>query len=130
MPGLPSMGTFLPRAPRIAIDAEVTLLLFQESSRQVVTESIVGILCNISDGGACIEVASPLTSGFHLFYKTLNTQEFSLLIEGFVPSDPALTFSVMAMSIWMKAVEEDRPPGFRIGVQFRQRQKKLVKQFK
>lgn len=124
-----AMRAFLPRAPRVAVDTEVIILLRQESNGKVIAEPVAGNLRDIAEGGACIELVTPLSSGFHLFYKTLNTKSFSLLVEGASPLDPEVTFSVAAMSVWMKSAEEDRPPGFRVGVQFRQKQKQLLKYF-
>lgn len=102
----------------------------QIAGDRVLAGPVVGILCNISETGACIEVESPLVSGHHLFYETLNGDARSLLLHGVIPSDKPVNFKVMAFSVWMNGTEEGRPPGFRIGLQFWERQAQLFRQFK
>jgi hypothetical protein len=106
------------------------ILLVAVADGRVLAGPVAGVLCNISEMGACIEVESPLASARHIFYETLNDPGRSLVIEGVVPSkDPSL-FSVTAFSVWMNTTEEERPPGFRIGLQFRERQAQLFRRFK
>lgn len=123
------MRTFLPRAPRITTAVSVTILLLETASDRVVAEPVPGTLRNISTGGACVEVSSPLSSGHHLFYQTLNSKKFYLLLQGIVPCEQPSAFSVQAISVWMKAAEEDDPPGFQVGVQFREKQTALFRKF-
>jgi len=126
------MKAFLPRAKRITADTAVSLQLVDLDSGRILTEPVAGVLCNISETGACIEVVSPLVSGRHLFYETLDGKGCSLLLQGAVPDrEPARkgTFSIPASSVWMQAADEERPPGFRIGLQFRERQPRLFRQF-
>lgn len=124
------MRLFLSREQRILTDIAITILLCEQSSDKVVAEPVVGTLCNISTGGACVELASPLSSGYHLFYQTLKTERFFLLLKGVVPSERASVFSVIATSVWMKSAEEERPPGFQIGMKFREKQAQLFREFK
>lgn len=121
---------FLSRAPRIATELVISILLRSESNGEIVAEPVSGRLCNISEAGACIEVLSPLVSGHHLFYLTLNTEAFSLVLTGDIATEPVSTFSVAASSVWMNATDEEQDPGFRIGVRFRENQRWLFKYFK
>ena len=123
------MSPFLPRDPRITIDTAVTILLAAADGR-VLAGPVTGVLCNISKMGACIEVESPLASGHHFFYETLNNSTRSLVVEGVVPSKEPSQFSVAAFSVWMNGTEEERPPGFRIGLRFHERQAQLFRRFK
>lgn len=124
------MRVFLPRAPRIATDLGISILLKDEGSGEIVAEAVSGRLCNISADGACIEVVSPLASGYHLFYRTLHTEAFSLLLTGEIAAEPMSSFAVAASSVWMNTTEEEQEPGFRIGVRFRESQPWLFKYFK
>jgi len=124
------MCPLLPRDLRITTDTAVEVLLVAAAGGRVLAGPVMGILCNISEMGACIEVESPLASGRHLFYETLNDTTCSLVVEGVVPSKDPSQFSVIAFSVWMNGTDEDRPPGFRIGLRFRERQPQLFRLFK
>jgi hypothetical protein len=124
------MRLFPARAPRIATEQGISILLRNESSGEIVAEAVSGRLCNISEDGACIEVVSPLASGYHLFYRTLNTETFSLVLTGDFATEPVSSFAVAASSVWMNVTEEEQEPGFRIGVRFRESQRWLFKYFK
>lgn len=124
------MRSFFTRTQRITTDIDITILLQDARNGEVLAGPVAGTLRNISEGGACVEVSMLLISGFHLFYQTLNTDAFSLLLQGEIPSKKAAKFSVAATSVWMIPVEEGRASGFQIGVQFRDRQPQLLREFK
>jgi len=125
-----TMPLFLPRARRIATETTVEVHLVATADGQILAGPVVGVLCDISVNGACIEIESPLVSGRHLFYDTLHDDSCCLVVEGVVVSRQTSTFSVAACSIWMNGTDEERPPGFRIGLRFIEPQKQLFRRFK
>jgi hypothetical protein len=85
---------------------------------------------NFSPQGACLLLPRLAINGKHLFFDTLNSDSYNLLLH---PEDVNATedkFTITAQSIWMDSCEHMDKPAFKIGIHFLQNQKELYKLFK
>lgn len=121
------MRMFLPRARRIDCDCAVELALVALGSGRLLAGPVPVTLCNVSETGCCIELTSPLVAGRHLFYETLGNSACLLRLDVDALQNARPECSVVARSIWMTGVDEDRPPGLRIGLEFLVRQRELFR---
>lgn len=88
---------------------------------------ITTTVTNFSPQGACLILPKLTINGKHLFYETLNSYSYNLLLypEGRDGVDDELI--IAARSIWMDTCEHMRKPAFKIGIDFLHDQKKLYK---
>lgn len=85
---------------------------------------------NFSPQGACLILSSLTINGKHIFYATLNSDRYNLLLYSGEPNDNDPMSTIVAQSIWMDSCEHMGKPAFKIGVHFLQDQKGLYKLFK
>ena len=87
-------------------------------------------IINFSPEGACLILPNLTISGKHLFYETLNSDSYNLLLypEGRNGVEDECT--IAAKSIWMNSCEHNHKPAFKIGIHFLHKQKELYKRLK
>lgn len=91
---------------------------------------ITTTVINFSPQGACLVLPKLTINGNHLFYETLNSDSYNLLLypEGRDGFDEELM--IAARSIWMDTCEHMDKPAFKIGIHFLHDQKELYKLLK
>jgi hypothetical protein len=84
---------------------------------------------NFSPEGACLIVPTLSISGKHLFYSTLNSDSYNLLLyfDGIHDTEEVI---IAARSVWMDACEHRGKSAFKIGIRFMHNQKNLYKIFR
>ena len=119
------MVAFLPRSRRIITRLDTHIRMVESEGGRVIVGPTEALLCNISQTGCCIEIESPLVDGHHLFFNTLGSSRHHLTIELLLAATAEAVPHVDATPVWMNSTEEDRPPGFLIGMRFFTAQKTL-----
>lgn len=85
---------------------------------------------NFSPNGACLILPKLSISGKHLFYSTLNSDSYNLLLYFEDPQDTEEEVIIAARSVWMDTCEHHGNPAFKIGIRFLHNQKSLYKIFR
>ena len=85
---------------------------------------------NFSRWGAGLILPTLTLGDRHVFYETLNSEDFALLLypEGLAAEEEIPP--IAARSIWMNSCEGREQPAFTIGIQFLDDQKRLYKLLK
>lgn len=91
---------------------------------------ITTTVINFSPQGACLILSKLTINGSHLFYKTLNSDSYNLLLHPGELNGVEDESTIAARSIWMDSCEHMDKPAFKIGIHFLQKQKELYKLFK
>ncbi len=124
------MVPFLFRPPRIELHLIMRVGLQDMHTGIPLPGLITTTVINFSPQGACLVLPKLTINGNHLFYETLNSDSYNLLLypEGRDGFDEELM--IAARSIWMDTCEHMDKPAFKIGIHFLHNQKKLYKLFK
>lgn len=85
---------------------------------------------NFSPQGACLILPTLTLDGRHLFYATLNSDRYNLLLHFKRQNHNDEESTIAAAPIWMDSCEYMDKPAFKIGIQFLHNQKDLYKLFK
>jgi hypothetical protein len=85
---------------------------------------------NFSSQGACLILSTLAINGKHLFYETLNSDSYNLLLCFEAQDDVEAEFTIAARSVWMDSCHYMDKPAFKIGIHFLDTQKKLYTIFK
>lgn len=93
-------------------------------------EPLACVMVNISREGACLVLSKILLEGRHLFFTTLNNDQYHLVILLANPETGEESFAIPASSVWMDSCIYKKQPAFKIGLCFHERQKKLYRLFK
>ncbi len=119
------MSLFSPRSFRAKSEQRIIVSLQDTISGELLPGSCVGIMVNISQGGACLVLFKMLLEGRHLFFSTLNNEDYHLVlcIENLKSGDE--NFTVSARSVWMDSCHYQNEAAFKIGICFQDRQKEL-----
>jgi hypothetical protein len=85
---------------------------------------------NFSPQGACIILPKLTINGKHLFYSTLNSDSYNLLLYFYGQDGIENELTIAARSVWMDTCEHHEKLAFKIGVRFLHNQKGLYKLFR
>lgn len=85
---------------------------------------------NFSPQGACLILPKLTINGKHLFYVTLNSDSYNLLLHLEGRNGVEDESTIAARPIWMDSCEHMNKPAFKIGAQFLHNQKGLYKLLK
>lgn len=121
------MTVFPFKPPRIQTSLQTLLQLQECGSDHPLPPQTEATIINFSTEGACLVVAHLLLENRHIFYETLNSDSYHLLLRSVEPAAPKKTFTLAARSVWMDATTHDNTPAFKIGVAFLQQQKELFR---
>ncbi len=124
------MALFSPRPLRIESEYRVEIRLQENGGGGFLPGICEGILVNVSREGACIVLSQMLLEGRHLFFSTLNSERYHLVLLIKNPQAGDECFEVPARSAWMDSCYYKDGPAFKIGVCFHDRQKQLFQLFK
>ncbi len=119
------MVPFLFRSDRIQHDLIMSVGLQDVPTGESLPGLITTTVINFSPQGACLILPKLIINGKHLFFETLNSDSYRLLLHldclDVVEDEP----TVAAQSIWMDSCEHLSKPAFKIGIQFLHNQKEL-----
>ena len=124
------MTVFSFRPTRIETALRIWLQLQDISSGQPLPHRTQATIINFSVQGACLAVANLLFDNTHLFYSTLDSDRYTLLLQFENSDDNKEFFSIAARSIWMDSCTFDGKPAFKIGIRFLQQQKEVFARIK
>jgi len=93
-------------------------------------EPLCAVMVNLSQGGASMVLSKILLEGRHLFFSTLNSSQYHVVVLLDIPKDGDDLLSIPASSIWMDSCIYKKLPAFKIGLCFHERQKKFFRLFK
>lgn len=124
------MVPFFFRADRIDQDLNMSVGLRDIHAKKLLPDIISTTVINFSPGGACLIVPTMAINGKHLFFDTLNSNLYNIVLFSGVRHDVGDEFTISAKSIWMDSCEHENKPSFKIGIRFLHNQKKLFKIFK
>jgi hypothetical protein len=91
---------------------------------------ITTTVINFSPQGACLVLPKLTINGNHLFYETLNSDSYNLLLHPGELNGVEDGSTIAARSIWMDTCEHMDKPAFKIGIDFLHNQKELFKLLK
>lgn len=124
------MAPFLFRSPRIEHHLIMRVGLQDMLTSISLPALITTTVINFSPEGACLLLPTLAINGKHLFYETLNSDSYNLLLHPGDVNGAEDEFTIAARSIWMDSCEHMGKPTFKIGIRFLQNQKELYKLFK
>jgi hypothetical protein len=121
------MVSFLLRSPRIEFELVMSIGLQDSRSGIPLPGQLAATVINFSARGACLIVPKLALNGRHVFYDTLNRDQYNLLLYlGGLESENEIS-TIAARSIWMNSCEQELQPAFKIGIQFLLNQNRLYK---
>lgn len=93
-------------------------------------DQLTATVINFSRWGACLIIPTLTLGEHHLFYATLNSEEYALLLYPLQEQTEDELSPIAARSIWMNSCNGREQPAFSIGLQFLHDQKRLYKHLK
>lgn len=124
------MVSFLFRPPRLEHELIVSVGLLDTHTRTPLPGLLTATVINFSPKGACLILPILLLSGKHVFYETLNSDHYTLLLHVGKSEGDAEASTISARSIWMNSCEHMQHSAFKIGIHFLHDQKVLYKLLK
>lgn len=124
------MIIFSPRLVRLESECRVGLKLQKSESGDFVPGLRSGNMVNISQGGACLVLSQILLEGKHLFFSTLDSDQYNLVLLIDNREFSEQSFAIPASSVWMDSCHYENAPAFKVGLCFHEKQKELFQVFK
>ena len=124
------MVPFLFRSPRIEYDLIMNVGLQDMHTGAPLPGLITATVINFSPQGACLIAPNLTINRKHLFYMTLNSDCYNLLLYSKSPTSGEKEFTIAARSVWMDICEHQGKSAFKVGIRFLHSQKDLYKLFK
>ncbi len=124
------MTFFSLRPLRVKSECRVEIRLQNRGSGELLPGLCTGVMVNVSRGGAGLVLSQMLLEGRHLFFSTLNNDQYHLVLFIENPGSSDESFAIPARSVWMDSCRYRDEPAFNMGVCFHERQKKLFNIFK
>ncbi len=124
------MSFFSCRLSRVELEYKIRVSVQDTISKELLPGSCLGIMVDISQGGACIVLSKMLLEGRHLFFSTLNNERYHLVLSIENPESGDGTFTVSARSVWMDSCRYQNTAAFKVGLCFHDSQKELFQLFK
>ncbi len=119
------MASFLLKRIRINTELAVSVSLQNIRTGEILPESSIGYVIDFSQEGACVILTKIMLKSQHLFFSTLDSNQFDLLL-CLEPQDILQDkHEITAQSIWMNSSKYKGKHVFKIGVKFLQKQQKL-----
>lgn len=119
------MVAFLFRMPRIERNLKMSVGLQDKHTGSALPGLINTTVINFSSQGACLILPTLAVNGKHIFYETLNSNSYNLLLYPHGGDGVESEFTIAARSIWMDSCEHLNKSAFKIGIHFLDSQKKL-----
>lgn len=121
---------FSPRPLRLESEYTVTIGLQERQSGLCLPGKCCGVILDISEGGVCLVLTQILLEGKHLFFSTLDSARYHLVLGVANPHSVEESFVISARSVWMDSCHYKKLPAFKVGICFVDRQKNLFRLFK
>jgi hypothetical protein len=126
-----NMVTFSFRPARIKKELAMGVGLQNIQTGECVPDLSTATVINFSPEGACLVLTKLIFDGKHLFYSTLDSDSYNLLLSPEAQNDDSDdAFSITAQSVWMDTCNFERQPAFKIGIRFLTKQNKVFKLLK
>lgn len=124
------MKSFIFRDSRLETNLTMQVGLQKVSNGKLMPEQLTTRVVNFSYGGACLVLQNLDVGGKHLFFTTLNSDQYYLFLRRANTKDDSGDIIITAQSKWMDSCEHEGKYAFKIGVQFLQKQTAIFKQLK
>lgn len=124
------MASFLLRSPRIQHELAMLIGLQDILTGTAMPGQLTVTVINFSRWGACLILPTLTLGERHVFYDTLNSDAFALLLYPGQKGAEGELSPIAARSIWMNSYPGRQQPAFIIGIQFLHDQKRLYKLLK
>ena len=124
------MKFFSARPVRLISGCNVEIGLQERKGGKLLSCSCSGIMVDISEKGTSLVLFQMLLEGRHLFFATLDNDQYDLVISINNQATCGESFVVQARSVWMDSCHFNKRPAFKLGICFLEKQKKLFKLFK
>ncbi|TKB27051.1 hypothetical protein FCL47_07680 [Desulfopila sp. IMCC35006] len=104
--------------------------LFDMHTGKPLPGRLTATVINFSPSGACLIVPKPALNGKHIFYETLNSDDYTLLLHVEQSEGADDTSTISARSVWMNSCKHLQQSAFKIGIHFLHDQKEIYNLFK
>ncbi len=121
---------FSPRPLRLGSEYTVTIGLQERQSGLRLPGKCSAVMVDISEGGLCLVLSQILLERKHLFFSTLDSDRYRLVLGIANPHSVEESFVISARSVWMDSCHYKKLPAFKLGICFVDRQKNLFRLFK
>ena len=111
------MFSFQFRSPRIEHELIINVGLQDIRTGEPVPGLLTATIINFSTRGACIILPTLTLNGKHVFFETLNSDRYNLLLYPESPNGDDVS-TIAARSIWMDSCEHLQHSAFKVGIQF------------
>ncbi len=107
---------------RYQVKLEIKLTLYDAEAEEHLIEPAPAVICNISRGGAVLELSEVIRQGKHLFFAPLesDTIQFNLVVPVF-QGEQAETVELLAKPVWFNRDMAMEERSFLIGIEFQER---------
>lgn len=106
------------RHPRISIEHEINLHLYDLQTHSRLTGGLPALLADLSVQGAGLKFSQVLIDGRHLFYSALDSNTVGILLIFPPRENDSEEVEIAVRPIWFDRDMEDQITPFRMGVQF------------
>lgn len=124
------MGPFFFRSDRLEHDLKMRVGLQDIHAKKSLPGFLTTTVINFSPEGACLIIPRMAIDGKHLFFDTLHSNEYVLVLFSEEQEDDDDQSTITAESIWMNSCEYQSKPAFKIGIRFLHKQDTLFKNLK
>lgn len=125
-----TLNWFFLKPPKIDGDLKVSIGLQDIHSGRIEPAICSGILTDCSEEGGCLLLSRLIVDGKHIFFSTLNSERYHLVIGFDQLASSEHQDGVVARSIWMDSRRRKDSTVFKMGIRFLNRQKDLFNQLR
>ncbi len=112
------MIDFLFRAPRVECNLTMNVGLQDRHTGMPLPGLLNTTVISFSAQGACLILSRLAINGKHLFYETLNSDSYNLLLYPDGRDSGKAEQTLAARSVWMDSCRHLEKPAFKIGIHF------------
>jgi len=124
------MGSFFFRSDRLEHDLTMRVGLLDMHAKKSLPGMITTTVINFSPEGACLIMPKVAIDGKHLFFDTLHSNDYALVLFSEEQEEDSDQLAITAESIWMNSCLYQNKPAFKIGIRFLHKQGQLFKNLK
>jgi hypothetical protein len=124
------MNFFSARPVRLISGCSVEIGLQERKGGKLLPCSCSGVMVDISEKGTSLVLFQMLLEGRHLFFSTLDNEQYDLVLSINNQDTCGESFLIPARSVWMDSCHFNKRPAFKLSICFLEKQKKFFKLFK
>lgn len=124
------MAPFLFRFDRIEHELAMGVGMQETHTGTPLPGLLAALVLNFSPQGGCLILPKLVIEGKHIFYTTLDNDDYNLLLYCQRQDGLEENMTIAARPVWLDSSEYNKRAVFKIGVQFLESQKELYKQLK